>query len=648
MTRRKIFIYLFFFLAVTPLFSEEKKSLTNTDVKQVMSQLLELHVDQRAMNDQIVTRSIKIYLENFDPTHSYFLSKETNAYLHPKRSMINQILAAYDKDNYEVYFSLDQRIQQAISRARAWRQEWEQDPEALVAEAKALTPQKRSRPPAYPTRLHDLKHRHRQQLLRLMAFQMEQIDGDFPNSKASRLVALCERQLCQLENRYLGATDHGKTLKKEEADHLVYLRVLKALAASLDAHTAYYSPEEAYAMKVQLEKGMCGIGVVLNEGIDGISVADVLKGGPAAKPSGLQEGDLLLVIDGTPTDELSFRQVLDLLKGAEGSQTRLLVERDQEKLQVELTRAKIVLEGKRVDVSYEPYGDGIIGTLTLHSFYEGGDGISSEKDMRQAIRELEKVGPLKGLVFDMRNNSGGFLSQAVRVSGLFIKSGVVVISKYSDGTMRYFRAVDGTTAFDGPMVVLISRGSASAAEIVAQTLQDYGVAIVAGDEQTYGKGTIQHQTVTSGSAASFFKVTIGKFYTVSGKSTQIEGVKSDIVLPTKLGYEQIGEVYLDYPLPADRVPAAFEDPLTDIDPYARRWFVNYYSQSIQPRIDTWRTMVPRLRENSNTRLEKNENYKLFIDVAKKEVEKGDWGQNDLQMHEAVNIVKDMILLRPSE
>src|SRR3984957_11805724 len=147
-------------------------------------------------------------------------------------------------------------------------------------------------------------------------------------------------------------------------------------------------------------------------------------------------------------------------------------------LRVELVRAKMTLDDKRVDVSTEPFGDGIIGKITLYSFYEGEDGISSEKDIRKAIEDLRAQGPLYGLVLDMRENSGGFLSQAVRVSGLFISGGVVVISKYSDGSMKFYRAVDGRRFYDGPLVVLVSKGSASATEIVAQTLQDYGVGVV--------------------------------------------------------------------------------------------------------------------------------------------------------------------------
>ena len=159
--------------------------------------------------------------------------------------------------------------------------------------------------------------------------------------------------------------------------------------------------------------------------------------------------------------------------------------------------------------------------------------------------KLKSQGNLRGLILDLRSNSGGFLSQAVKVAGLFISDGVIVISKYSNGEEKFYRDVDGKTVYDGPLVVLTSKATASAAEIVAQALQDYGVALVVGDEHTYGKGTIQTQTVTDNRSTSYFKVTVGKYYTVSGHTPQKEGVKADIVVPGRWSKEKIGEMSID-------------------------------------------------------------------------------------------------------
>ena len=176
---------------------------------------------------------------------------------------------------------------------------------------------------------------------------------------------------------------------------------------------------------------------------------------------------------------------------------------------MKLSLGEIVVDNGRVDVTSQPFGNGIIGIINLHSFYQGKD-ISSEEDVRNAIDKLQGQGDLRGLILDLRSNSGGFLSQAIKVAGLFITDGVIVISKYSNGEEKIYRDVDSQVAYDGPLIVLTSKATASAAEIVSQALQDYGVALVVGDEHTYGKGTIQTQTVTDNQSSSYFKVTVGK------------------------------------------------------------------------------------------------------------------------------------------
>ena len=163
---------------------------------------------------------------------------------------------------------------------------------------------------------------------------------------------------------------------------------------------------------------------------------------------------------------------------------------------VPLVREEIAVDEDRARWNYEIFDGGIIGKIKLDSFYQGDNGMTSENDVREAIKQLDKQGNLRGLILDLRENSGGFLSQAVKVAGLFITNGVVVISKYFNGEEHFYRDMDGKISYDGPLIILTSKATASAAEIVAQALQDYGVAIIVGDEHTYGKGTIQSQTVT--------------------------------------------------------------------------------------------------------------------------------------------------------
>lgn len=653
MKGRRFFLFFIFSLSsfCTSLFGNSFL-LDVTDVRKVMDELFEYHIDKKEISTLILERSLKVYIDQFDVRKSYVQANEVDPFLHPKKAFLQVMLKDYKAESFSTYFALNERLQASIYRAREWRQEWERNPRALVEDAQKLKIGELVEEKEFPATLDGLKNNHYREFLKLIRYHVEDLDKEKLEGKEARIVALCEKQLSLSENPYLGRNDEGYGISVKEQQHQVILRTLKALSNSLDAHTAYYSPEEAHAMKVQLEKGMCGIGVVLHEDIHGVKVADVIKGGPAESQGILHVGDHIIEVDGLAIKDCSFHKVLEVLRGEEGTKTILGVIRDQpqsaeEFVRVEITRAKMTIDDKRVDISYEPFGDGVIGKITLYSFYEGEDGISSEKDLRKAIEYLQKQGPLYGLVLDMRNNSGGFLSQAVRVSGLFISAGVVVIAKYSDDSMKFYRAVDGRKLYDGPLVVLVSKGSASATEIVAQTLQDYGVAVVVGDSQTYGKGTIQHQTVTSDKTQSFFKVTIGRYYTVSGKSTQIDGVKADIVVPTEYHGEKIGEGFLDFPLASDKIEPAFDDSLVDLDVYARKWFTKYYIPSIQKKVQSWSGYTHYLRKNSEKRLVENKNFQSFLRKANREKveEKSQFGGNDLQMEESVNIVKDMIFLK---
>jgi carboxyl-terminal processing protease len=253
---------------------------------------------------------------------------------------------------------------------------------------------------------------------------------------------------------------------------------------------------------------------------------------------------------------------------------------------------------------------------------------------------------------------GGYLSQAVQVADLFISSGIIVISEYADGKEQVYRHIDGKSIYKGPLIILTSKMTASAAEIVSQALQDYGVALVVGDKHTYGKGTIQSQTVTGNASTgnagtSLFKVTVGKYYTVSGKSPQLSGVQADIVAPSPLLGEPIGEEYLEYTESANPISPRYDDPLTDLNPQMKRWYLKYYSPHIQGRLTHWRDMLPTLQKNSQKRISNNKSYQAMIETASnsppdlsKDVFTSSMQQfaEDVQQIEALQILKDMILL----
>lgn len=623
-------LFLVVCLFISSIFASERHQLRLADVRNSMEEMFSYHVETKEMTSTLVKRSFKVFAEQFDPQKIYLTQGEIKPFLELTSNQIESVIDHYFGDEYPEYRTLNTTISKAIGRSREWRQEFYSD---FIEQGEALQVGFADTPLQAATSPDQLRKRLRLQLFNTFKAENRSHDPDFWTSeRRQKICALFEKRFSHYESAYLPT---------EKSEHYLAMHILRAMAKGLDAHTAFFSPEEAYEMRSSLEKQFEGIGVVLREGLDGIEIADFVKGGPAEKSGKVEIGDIIVEIDGKPLASASYYDVLQSLKGNGKKEVALGLSRGGSVVKVELRREKIIMEDERLVYSSEPFADGIIGKLTLPSFYESSDSSSCEADIREALRELKKKGKLLGLVLDMRGNLGGFLSQAVKVSGLFITSGVVVISKYAQGEIQYLRNIDPRVYYNGPLVVLTSKLSASAAEIVAQALQDYGVALVVGDERTYGKGTIQYQTVTDSGAQSFFKVTVGRYYTVSGRSTQIDGVKADIVVPTAYSPYMIGERYLEYALRNDQVPAVYLDPLSDVPGHTKLWFQKNYLPFLQKKESQWVQMVPTLKSNSSYRLKNNADFQAFLknlDGA----EAVDIGVADLQMNEAVSIVKDMI------
>lgn len=600
-------------------FPATDSQLRLSDVRNTMEEIFSYHVEAKEISSVLVKRSFKNFIDQFDSQKIYLTEKEIRPFLELTSAQIESIVNHYYGDEYPEFTLLSRTLGQAMERSRKWRQELYSD---FLAQGDALVVDFSDTPGTLTKTAALLKKRLRYQLVSLFKLENKNKDSHFWTAeRRQKVCALYEKRLVAFESTYAGN------------EHELALHILKAMARGLDAHTAYFSPLEAKEMRSSLEKQFEGVGIVLREGLDGIEITDLVTNGPAARSGKIAPGDLLVEIDGKLLEGASFREVLDALQGHGQKEMQLGFKRAGDLFSVELKREKILMEDERLLYTYEPFADGIIGKLTLPSFYESAQAPSCEADLRTALRELKKQGKVLGLVLDMRGNLGGFLNQAVKVAGLFMTSGVVVISKYAEGEIQYLRNLDPRLYYSGPLVILTSKMSASAAEIVAQALQDYGVGLVVGDERTYGKGTIQYQTVTDSGAEAFFKVTVGRYYTVSGKSTQIEGVKADIHVPTTYAPYNIGERYLDYPLKNDQVAPAYADRLLDVPMHNRNWFAKNYLPYLQKKESQWFQMLATLKANSSYRLEHDPNFKAFLKKMESEA--------DLQMEEAVHILHDM-------
>lgn len=649
-------------------FASNPDALTRDDIRKVMKQIFSQHVNQKQISGEILANSFKSYIEQFDPDGIYLTQVDIKPFTQMSKDQMEAIKLNYNHDDYTIYIKLNTVIQNAIVRARKIRKEIEQNPKALYQEAlNTHLDSDRQGTLTYAANENELKKRIHDSVVQFLQIEVKRFGEKRINGFEPQALALYEKQIRDYENNYTFTESNGKSLPDAEKENLLTMHILKALAKSLDAHTAFMDNQEAYDMRLRLEKGFEGIGLAFQESPQGILVANIIKEGPAAREGQVKVGDLLIEINGTKTGEISFEKAMKLLKGEKNEQVHLVFKRTENKdklpkiLNVDLKRETIAINEDRVEVTSEKFGNGIIGRITLHSFYQNDKGITSEKDVENAIAELKAQGNLRGLILDLRENSGGFLSQAVKVAGLFITNGIVVISKYSNGDEKIYRDMDSKVDYNGPLVVLTSRATASAAEIVAQALQDYGVAMVVGDEQTYGKGTIQSQTVTDNKGGSFFKVTVGKYYTVSGKTPQINGVKADIVVPGPYSNVHLGEEYLDHTLTnKDEITPAFADPLKDIDPSLRPWYLRYYMPTLQKKSQTWREELAQLQKNSKQRLTSNKNYQAFLNLInhksaeplkqemseQEEPGRKDFGSNDLQLAETYNIIKDMVYLAP--
>lgn len=631
-----------------------QQSLKYTDIPAVMERLFAFHIESKSLNTTIVKRSFKLYIEQFDPEKSYLLENEAMPYVSMTERKAKEILERMEKGNYSDYLAMNALIQKSIARAKNLRKYVTK--ELVINEEK---PPDLALGMRYASDEGEIRMRQKGKMARFFAFHKTKTNLETLDRRA-KVFELFEKKVQRHENNYLFLTAENERMNNERVENLMTLRILKSFAKGLDTHTSFFSPEEAFEMRMNLEKQFEGVGVVLSEGIDGIVITELLDGSPAKMCGKIEVNDVLVEIDGISTVNASFEEILEMLKKKDKEDIVLGLKRIEasngEIYRVSLRKRPIEMKGERIQLGTEDIGIGLIGKITLSSFYESGEGVSSEKDIKEAIRKFREKGELVGLVLDLRENSGGFLSQAVKVAGLFVSNGVIVISKYGTGEMHYLRNIVTKSFYSGPLVVLTSKMSASASEIVAAALQDYGVALIVGDERTFGKGSIQYQTVTDEKADLFFKVTVGKYYTVSGKGTQIDGVLADIVVPTEYAPYKIGEKYLEYPLTADRVEAAYVDPLTDLDEKMHFLFQMRYLPYTQKVVNIWKQRLPLLRQKSAERLLNNEGFQAFL--GKQEMrfakidslppnvidEKEDVA-DDYQMDEAINIVKDMVLMQ---
>lgn len=382
-----------------------------------------------------------------------------------------------------------------------------------------------------------------------------------------------------------------QTMGKLKRDDVLEI-YLNALAHVYDPHSDYFGHEQMESFNIAMNLSLVGIGATLQSSDGYCTIRDLVPGGPAARSGLLKPGDRIVAVaqgEKEPVDivDMPLTQAVELIRGEKGTEVRLTLipsgADESTRKTISLVRDEIKLEEQRakasiIDLPQDKAASLRLGVIDLPSFYgktEEGSDASAANDVARLVTKLKNEG-VQGILLDLRRNGGGSLEEAIRMTGLFIRRGPVVQTRGPNGDLEISKDPDPSVLYDGPLVVLTSRFSASASEILAGAIQDYGRGLIVGDSSTFGKGTVQ----TIVSLAPLFergnlpmpedpgavKVTIRKFYRPGGASTQLRGVIPDIILPSETDLTSIGEGKMSDPLPWDTVPPADFTKLDRVQP----------------------------------------------------------------------------------
>lgn len=354
---------------------------------------------------------------------------------------------------------------------------------------------------------------------------------------------------------------------------------LSSLASAYDPHSEYFSAPEQDSFTIDMSKSLIGIGAQLSMKDGAAEIRGLVPGGPAQKAGTLQLNDLVIGVgeglDGEIKDVegMKLQKIVEMIRGSENTTVRLRIHPASDPTatkEIAIVREKVDLKESRAKaelIEYTPPGQSTaqrIGWISLDAFYadmDGGrNGVSATRDVKRLLERLMKEG-VQGVVLDLRGNGGGALEEAINLTGLFVRKGPVVLQRGKHGSPDTRNTRVAEPMYTGPLVVAVDRQSASASEITAAALQDYGRAVIVGDEKTFGKGTVQTivamrsqlPLLSASERAGSLKLTIQKFYRISGESTQFKGVASDVVLPSRFEAVETGEESLKFPLPWDAI-----------------------------------------------------------------------------------------------
>lgn len=532
-----------------------------TTAKLVAEMISKYHISQKQIDDKISQKLVARLLKELDPQKQYFLQADIDEF-NKFRDQLDDLILRGNVDFARLVFTrylqrLDERLIVAHKLINA-PHDFTID-ESLNVDGDNI---------AWATTAAELDDRWRRRIkFDLLTLNLEKVES--------------AEAVKRLHKRY----DTLKRTAHDTEDVEILEMYLSTMAHCFDPHSSYMSPNTLDDFNIQMRLSLEGIGAALRSEDGFTTVAQVVAGGAAEKDGRLKVGDKITAVrqeDGDWVDiiEMKLSKVVRLIRGPGGTTVNLRVlNTANETTEIALVRQTIELKASEVkgeiidSAKWVPGISAKIGVINIPSFYrdfggaqEGLDNFkSTARDVAKVLSDFRSKGGVDVVVVDLRMNGGGALSEAIEVSGLFIDQGPVVQVKEQNGRVKSHDDTESGLIYDGPLVVLCNRLSASASEIFAAAIKDYHRGIVIGDTTTHGKGTVQNvmqvsnqmfSVLTNRQNRGALKLTINQFYRVNGDSTQNQGVQSDVVLPSLLDHMDLGESFLENALAFDRIEPA--------------------------------------------------------------------------------------------
>ena len=581
---------------------KEKEALI---VQTLISGLANLHYNPKTIDDKFSRDVYKVYIDHLDAARR-FLTQEDVDQLKKYELLIDD---ETNNGSYQLFDISTALVEKALTKTQGYYHEILAQPFDFTKDENIELDGEKRGFAKNDSELRDYwKRMLKYEILNKIVDKQEAQDKETDKTKAKKTSAELE---IDARKDVLKTFDdwYKRMAKQKRMDKLS--DYLNCITTVYDPHTGYFEPKDKEKFDQEMSGSFEGIGARLQADGDYIKVSEVMPGGPAWQQKELEADDVIQKVAqaaNEPVDiaGMDMDDVVKMIKGKKDTEVRLTVKKKDGKMKVvKIIRDKVVMEETFAKSLIMNTKDGKekIGYIKLPRFYadfENANGSSCAKDIATEIEKLKKDN-VKGIVLDLRNNGGGSLRDVVTMSGLFIKDGPIVQVKGRDIQPDILRDYDSKVQFDKPLIVLVNQGSASASEILAAALQDYGRAVIVGAKGTYGKGTVQRffdldRAVTGSNdlkPLGEVKLTIQKFYRINGGSTQLKGVTPDIILPDSYNYLKVGEEENEYPMPWTEIAAV---------PFEK-------STSIKD--------MKKLRDASEARVKKNSTFTMIEENAKR-------------------------------